>query len=125
MDREVRMRQQEEQRHAIGERVQHARESLGWSQATLAKEARVSENTVGSIENGRHRTQPEKLRQVLDALGLAPVGDASYLSMEEVPKDVQVFLTVVSQRLAALDDHRRTKLLARVYPMLLVDDLEL
>lgn len=114
---------QDEQRVAIGERVQRARESLGWSQATLGRNAGVSENTILSIEKGKHRTQPEKLRQVLDALGLAPIGDPTYLSMGEVPKDVQLFLTVVAHRLAALEEGPRTRLLNRVYPMLIVDDL--
>jgi len=115
-----------ERRLKVGERVQQAREHLGWSQAVLAKNAGVSENTVSSIERGKHRTQPEKLRAVLDALGLAaPLGDITWLNMEDVPKDVQVFLTVVAQRLTGLDDHHRARLLARVYPMLLVDDPDL
>lgn len=112
-------------RLTTGARVQQARESLGWSQATLAINAGVSENTVSSIERGKHRTQPEKLRSVLDALGLAaPIGDVAWLNMEEVPKDVQFFLAVVAQRLTTMDSHHRSRLLARVYPMLLVDDPE-
>ena len=111
-----------ERRMAIGHQVQDEREHVGWSQAALARNAEVSENTISSIENGTHRTQPEKLRKVLDVLGLAPEGTSSFLNMEDVPMDVQLFLTVVAQRLTRLDEGHRTRFLARVYPMLLVEE---
>jgi transcriptional regulator with XRE-family HTH domain len=115
---------QELQRVQVGHRVRHARESLGWTQAVLAKRAGISQNTVLSIENGKHQAQPTKLRQVFDALGLSPLGDTTWLNTEGVPADAQAFLTVIAARLAAItDENRRARLMARVYPMLLVDDL--
>lgn len=113
------MKQQHDQRKLIGEQVQQARIALGWSQVTLAENAEVSENTIGSIEMGKHRTQPEKLRRVFDTLGLPPLGDSTFLDMKEVPEDVQVFLGVVVDRVTTLDENHRARFLARVYPMLL------
>lgn len=114
----------EQQRAQIGHRVRHARESLGWSQAALARRAGVSPNTVLAVENGKHTTQPAKLRQVFDALGLTPLGDVTWLNADGVPADAQTFLTVAAARLAAMNEDHRMRLIARIYPMLLVDDLE-
>jgi transcriptional regulator with XRE-family HTH domain len=115
---------QELQRVQVGNRVRRARESLGWSQAALSRRAGVSPNTVLAIENGKHMTQAQKLRQVFDALGLSPVGDATWLNADGVPADAQTFLTVAAARLAAMSEDHRTRLIARVYPILLVDDIE-
>jgi y4mF family transcriptional regulator len=111
-------------RKQVGNRVRTARESLGWTQADLARRAGVSQNTVGSIENGKHQAQPQKLRLVLDALGLSPMGDATWLNTEGVPADAQAFLTVLAARLSVLDENQRARLMARVYPILLVEDIE-
>lgn len=110
------------QQRQVGERVQKARKTLRYSQAAVAKGAGVSENTVISIENGRHRTQPEKLRKVLEFLGLTPLGDAQDLKMDGVPADAQVFLMTIAKRLAAMDDERRRAvLLSRGYTIFLDD----
>lgn len=113
---------QEEQREQVAVRVREARETLGWSQATLARRAGVSENTVGSVEHGKHRTQPEKLRKVQSALGLMPLGGdpVAELNMGNVPADAQVFLRVVAARLAALtDETSRLRLMTQIYPLVM------
>lgn len=115
---------QELQRVQIGNRVRHARESLGWTQAALARRAGVSPNTVLAIENGKHMALAVKLRAVFDALGLSPLGDVTWLNADGVPADAQTFLTVAAARLAVLSEEHRMRLIARVYPMLLVDDIE-
>jgi transcriptional regulator with XRE-family HTH domain len=109
------------QRDQIGQRVRTVRAERGWSQARLAEAAGVSENTVLSIEKGRLATQPTKLRAVLDALGLATPTDG-VLDLEGVPEDARVFLKVAAQRLKVLPEDRRARVLADIYPRLLIED---
>lgn len=108
----------EEQRRELANRVKAARQERGWTQATLALEAGVAENTVLSIEKGRRDPQPEKLRKVLDALGIVPT--ATVLELAGVPEDVSLFLTVALQRLRVMDENDRNKVLADLYPRLLI-----
>jgi len=109
----------EDQRREVGDKVKQARLERGWSQARLAKEAGVSENTVISIERGVRATQAGKLRPVLDALGLATPPDGS-LDLEGVPEDVRIFLRVASQRLSVLGEQDRARVLADIYPRLMM-----
>lgn len=109
------------QRQQVGDRIKAARDDRGWSQARLAQEARVSENTILSIERGQRTPQPAKLRAVLDALGLAAPADGS-LDLDGVPEDVRVFLRVAAQRLKVLPPDRRAQVLADIYPRLLLGD---
>lgn len=107
-----------EQRMQVAEKVAELRHERGWSQKRLADEAGVSENTVLSIEQGKHTPQPAKLRAVLAALGVEP--DQKLLALEGVPEDVRIFLTVALQRLSVLDAPARARVLADIYPRLLV-----
>lgn len=97
--------------------VREAREERGWSQKRLAAEAGVSEGTVTNVELGRRRTQPAKLRAILDALDLAAVEQA--LDLTDVPIDVAIFLRHAAHRLAALDEDARGRVIADLYGRLL------
>jgi transcriptional regulator with XRE-family HTH domain len=111
----------QDQRKQVGDRIKAARTDRGWSQARLAEEAGVSENTILSIEKGERSTQGTKLRAVLDALGLAVPADG-VLDLDGVPEDVRVFLKVAAQRLKVLPADRRAQVLADIYPRLLLGD---
>lgn len=106
------------QREQVGRAVAAARESRGWSQRDLAREAGVSENTVLSIERATRLTQPAKLRRVLDAVGLAPAQGRS-LDLDEIPEDVAAFVRVFIRRMEILDEDERARVLARLYPAVL------
>lgn len=108
----------EEQRKALGERVRDARRSRGWSQDKLADAAGVTPNTVLAIENATRQTQASKLTRVLTALGMETPPDDS-LSLDGVPEDVRVFLTVVAARMKALNENERALILSKVYPFLI------
>ena len=108
----------EEQRKALGERVRDVRKARGWSQERLAEEAGVTPNTVLAIEKGTRQTQPGKLTRVLTTLGMETPPDDS-LSLDGVPEDVRVFLSVVAARLKVLDENERALILSRVYPLLI------
>lgn len=110
-----------EQRKQVGDRIAEARKGRGWSQKRLADEAGVSENTVLSIEQATRQAQPAKLRAVLTALGMPEPIDGT-MSMEGVPEDVRVFLRVAAQRLKVMDAPARARILADIYPRLLVTD---
>lgn len=108
-----------DQRRSVAAKIVEARRRLGWSQARLAAEAGVSENTVLSAEQGTRATQEGKLRAILEALNLVP--EVGVLSLDGIPEDVQMFLRVAAPRLAALSEGRRARLLAELYPRLLVN----
>lgn len=114
------MDQQKNHRQQIAAKVRAAREERGWSQERLADEAGVSPNTVLSIEQESRKTQPGKLRPVLDVLGLAPVSEVK-LDLEGVPDDVVTFFIVMSKRARVMSDEQRAAALARLYPALLLD----
>lgn len=110
----------EQQRAELAAKVKETRNARGWSQARLAQEAGVSENTVLKLEQGVRATQGTKVRQILDALGIAPL--AKVIDLEGVPEDVQIFLTVAALRLKAIgDDAVRQRVLNDLYPRLLLD----
>lgn len=113
-----------EQRKQLGDRIRAARTEKGWSQARLATEAGVSENTVLSIESAKRTPQGEKLRAILDALGMVTPVDGA-LDLEGVPEDFQIFLRVAAKRGIALAGpeyaDRRARILADIYPRLLAD----
>lgn len=112
-----------EQRQQLGEKVRARRIDLGWSQVRLANEAEVSENTILSIESAKRMPQGEKLRAVLDALGMAPPNDQVSLDLTDVPEDAANFLRVAARRFAAMAgpefDNERARILADVYPRIL------
>ena len=102
----------------LGTQVKAARQERGWSQERLAKEAGVSANTVGSLELGKHETQGEKVRKILDALDIHPT--ATLLDLGALPKDIQAFIRVSTERLLLLDEDTRARTLADLYPRLLL-----
>lgn len=108
----------EEQRAELAAQVREARNQRGWTQARLAAEAGVAENTVMKLEQGQRATQPAKVRKILDALGVAPA--MSVIDLEGIPEDVQIFLTVAAQRLKVMDEAERNRVLADLYPRLLI-----
>lgn len=55
----------------LADRIREARELMGWSQAQLAKEAGISQSTIGNIEAGT-RHQPRSLMNVAAALHRRP-----------------------------------------------------
>lgn len=109
------------QREGVGARIVALRDQKGWSQARLAKEAGVSENTVLSIEKGDKKNQPVKLRKVLDALGVPEQHQDGQIVIEGMPEDIAVFLRVAAQRLSVLNPDQRARILANLYPRLLTD----
>lgn len=110
----------EHQRKQVADQVRAARLERGWSQNRLAKEAGgISDNTVLSIEKARHEPQPEKLRAVLEALGLAPIHDSGQIDLDGIPEDVRVFVRVALKRLAALDESSRAALLEDIWNLML------
>lgn len=108
----------QEQRAELAAQVKEARDQRGWSQARLATEARVSENTVMMLERGQRATQPAKVRAILDALEVEPL--ASAIELDGVPEDVRIFLTVAAQRLRVMEEGERQKVLTDLYPRLLL-----
>lgn len=110
-----------EQRKQVGDRIKAARTDKGWSQARLATEAGVSENTILSVESAKRTPQGDKLRAILDALGMAAPSDTN-ISLEGVPEDAQLFLRVAAKRFIAMTDpNQRARVLAEIYPRLLSD----
>lgn len=77
----------------------------------------MSANTVGSLELGKHDTQGEKVRAILDALEIQPT--ASLIDLTDLPKDVQAFVRVFLKRVPLLDDSARGRVLADLYALLL------
>lgn len=69
----------DQQRHALGQRVEAARIAKGWSKERAAREAGVSSITLKRVEDGLS-VQDAKLGAVLDALdlrGAPPLVEAS------------------------------------------------
>lgn len=107
----------EQQRAELAAQVRNAREQHGWSQAKLAREAEVAENTVMKLEQGKRMPREGTLRKILDALGIAP--QARTLSLEGLPEDVAIFLRVAVQRLSIIPEGERQRVLTDLYPRLL------
>jgi transcriptional regulator with XRE-family HTH domain len=105
------------QRQEVADDIKRLRKERGWSQAKLAEEARVDEDTVAAAESGRRRTQEGNLRAILDALDIEPT--AARLVLTGLPEDVDVFVRVVAERLRHMDSDRRAHVLADLYPRLL------
>ena len=111
----------DEQRDELAAQVKEARDRRGWSQARLAKEAGVAENTVMELEKGARaarKTQAGKVRKILDALDVPPA--LSFIDLTDVPEDVRIFLTVAAQRLRVMEADDRNRVLSDLYPRLLI-----
>ena len=111
-----------EQRKQLGRRIAAARNERNWSQAKLADEAGVSENTVMTLESGARNTQGAKLQAVMDVLNLTTRNEG-IIQVEGLQEDARIFLTVAAKRLKAIeDDNKRARKLARLYPELLDEE---
>jgi transcriptional regulator with XRE-family HTH domain len=109
-----------DQRKQLAERIIAARKERGWSQNRLAQEADVSPNTVLSIEQAKRVPQEGKLRAILNALGIEPLAANATLDLSDVPADAQMFVRVALQRLKVMDEPTRNRVLADLYPRLLL-----
>ncbi|MEQ9150883.1 MAG: helix-turn-helix transcriptional regulator [Parvibaculum sp.] len=54
----------------LGAVVELLRQSRGWSQSELAKQAKVTQATISRIEKGMNEPSPQVRRQVAGALGM-------------------------------------------------------
>ncbi len=54
----------------VGSQIKRARTMRGWSQRDLAKKAKVTAETVSSLENGLHEPRPSTLRKLAGAFGV-------------------------------------------------------
>ncbi len=54
----------------VGSRVKRERTMRGWSQRDLAKRAKVTAETISTVETGQHDPRPSTLRKLADALGV-------------------------------------------------------
>ena len=55
---------------AVAERIYELRVARGWSQKHLAKEARLSKDTISHMERGAHGARLDTLERIAEALGL-------------------------------------------------------
>lgn len=70
-----------------GEKIKEMRRDRGWSQATLADRARLSESTIKNAETGRTKsTYPETLRRISEAFGLQKSDEITIASHDERPR---------------------------------------
>ncbi len=73
------------------ERIKKARESLGWSQSTLAVKAKVSENIIKRIESGKLRPSfdlAKKLEEILNIRLLVPIVEEELKKGRDIVKEV-------------------------------------
>ena len=103
---------------SVGDRIRQARDARGWSQKRLAEEAGVSENTVLSAEKGRRRTRDEKLRPILEALGMNLPPD-NVIDLTGMPAELRLFVRVLVARFSAMDDEQRLRQMNEVYAHIL------
>lgn len=52
----------------LGDRIREIRQSLGWTQGQLAKEAQISKSFLSEIENSKSDVSGEKLLKIANAL---------------------------------------------------------
>lgn len=53
----------------VGKRIRHTRESLNWTQETLAEESHLDRSYIGGVERGEHNLSFTTLCRITDALG--------------------------------------------------------
>lgn len=54
----------------VGSRVKRERTMRGWSQRDLAKRAKVTAETISTVETGQHDPRPSTLRKLANAFGV-------------------------------------------------------
>ena len=98
----------------MGERIRGWRHERGWTQAQLAKKARLATGTVSRIENGEVRPLGRTAHQLAEALGVEHerlLGLAGQPVLFPLPDERRVALT---RALLALSDED----MERAYPSL-------
>lgn len=96
----------------LAQLIRDARETLGWTQDDLAREAGVSRPTVQRYENGKSRyPEPDQLRRIFLALRLDPRELPVLLGLvtrEEIdqpaPQSVRRFSSTTERIIALLED---------------------
>jgi transcriptional regulator with XRE-family HTH domain len=53
---------------ALGDRIKEIRQSLGWTQDQLAKEAQISKSFLSEVENNKTNVSGDKLLKIAEAL---------------------------------------------------------
>lgn len=53
----------------VGKRIRYARESLKWTQETLAEESRLDRSYIGGVERGERNLSFTTLCRIVGALG--------------------------------------------------------
>lgn len=98
------MTTREDQARTIRHNIQRLREGLGWNQAKLAKEARITAAALSKIEKGDGRIPTiVVLRKLAGALGVAVreiTGEIGELSGDESQRKYREF----HRRFAVFDD---------------------
>lgn len=67
----------------LGDRIREIRQSLGWTQDQLAKEAQISKSFLSEIENSKSDVSGEKLLKIANALNAS----LDYLMKGESPEN--------------------------------------
>jgi transcriptional regulator with XRE-family HTH domain len=86
----------ENNRRALGENVQHYRETRGWSLSRLSEELRecgksalLSESSLSRLENGKAATTTDKLFFLAQALGTPVKAFFNAGGTEDLPRSLQ------------------------------------
>ncbi len=56
----------------VGENIRRFRKELGWTQAKLAEELHVTQQSIGQFENGEKPPKLETIEKIAAALGVTP-----------------------------------------------------
>jgi transcriptional regulator with XRE-family HTH domain len=99
-----------DERKAWGPLIREARKAQGLDQEALARMADTTRRTVGSIERGDTTGQPDVIRRILDALGLAPD--------PELDPDVRNFVALIGPLLQRLNDGERARLMPAIVELI-------
>lgn len=92
------------QRQEVAQEILVARESRGWSAATLAKKAGISPTTMTKVSNAES-VHPGTISKLRDALGIEPLTVVG--AREGYPADVELVRDVVAMWLMAVPADER------------------
>ena len=92
------------QRQEVAQEILAARESRGWSAATLAKKAGISPTTMTKVSNAES-VHPGTITKLRDALGIEPLTVVA--AREGYPADVAMVQEVVGMWLMAVPEEDR------------------
>jgi len=92
------------QRQEVAQEILVARESRGWSAATLAKKAGISPTTMTKVSNAES-VHPGTISKLRDALGIEPLTAVG--AREGYPADVELVRDVVAMWLMRVPESER------------------